>query len=282
MDSILNKSNLYQNTSLNNEPMGETEEKKEKLKENPEKEDEICDTRENSELNSSFLERMKSNPSVLNKNTPDSSESSNLSKNGFQYFSETIKYLKKTSQEIAIDYTISKNYIPKIELIKKKNSLKNNTNKTQSIVVNCQLKLVAIIRLNKNWMKLIYIDPFLRYHCTYFSSESIIFNDNTEKYQSISKDKRDDYEGLKDGSKIEEEIREEKKVKESIEYIKETKQKRKPYYSRYNNRNYENYNYKKQNNYNKNKNYYESNQYKSKYYNYPRCRYRNRFHKYEY
>lgn len=278
MDSTLYKSNFCQLPSLNNEPMGETEEK---IEENQEKEDEICDTRENSELNSSFLERRISNPSVLNQIKQDSSESSNLSQNGFQYFSKTIEYLKKTNPEQAIDYTKSKNYMSKKELFKRRNSFKKYTNQSQFIVVNCPLKLVAVIRLNANLMKLIYIDPFLRYHCTYFSSGCIISNNNTEKYQSISEDKRDDCEGLKKGSNIEED-KEEKKIEDPIEFIKETKQKRKPYYKRYNNRNYGNYYYKKQRTYNNNKNYYETNYYKSKYYNQPNYRYQNRFHKYEY
>ena len=284
MDSTLNKSNFYHLPSLNNEPMGETEEK---IEENQEKEDEICDTRDNSELNSSFLERTISNPSVLNQNTQDSSESSNLSQNGFQYLSKTIGYLKKTNPELSIDYTKSKNYKSKKELIKMRNSEKKGTNQTKFIVINCQLKLVAVIRLNEFWMKLIYIDPFLRYHCTYFSSECIISKNNTEKYQSISKDKRDDNEGLKNGSNLEEEEeeeKEEKKIEKPIEYIKETKHKRKPYYRIYNNRSYGNYYYKKQKTYNKKRNYYENNYYKPKYnyYNQPNFKYQNRFHKYEY
>ena len=292
MDSNLIKSYLENVSSANQEPENKTEEIRESepvFEEEEENEEEICDTRENSEFDNSFIDRRISNTSVLESMFSKVSQSSNLSE-AKQYYSETIENLKNEYKD-EFDYKNSKNYIAKEEYKKiiiteikktKENSQKNlnkrinnsfnkkinlnhnfNTqnNNIQFQRVNYPMNFFSAMRINGIDMKLVYINPIIFYRSVYFSNKCIP-NCNIEKYQEISKDKKGDLRNFKEGSnfkedepKIEEPKNEEIKVEEYKTRSQRMKEKKKYYNRRYGN-NYYNGNRNYQPNYNKNfKNY---------------------------
>ena len=287
MDANLIKSYMGNVSSLNQEPESQTEERTEleREMEEIEKEVEICDTRENSELNSSLLDRTISNTSVLDSRIPKVSIESDLSENGLrQYYSRSIEHLKDELKD-TFDYTKTRNYITKkqfkkmmIALIAEaKKKSKEKKDEIQFTTVNFQFKFVMIIRVNAVINRAFYYNPFLGYHFRDFRNNCIIPNGNTEKSPVISKDKNDAYRNLKEGSnkkdKEEPKIEEPKKDEIEIEEYKTRSQRmneKKRNYKNYGN----NYYGKRTNNYNK-KNYHQSN-YSQNYKNY------NRFNKSEY
>ena len=228
---------------------------------------------ENLNLNNFSLEKGISNTSVSQTDSfPQASKSSDLSKNGIQYyFSETIEIIKQSNPETITEYKKSKNFLPKKCKIQKKNLKKN---KVQFIQINCQLKLYSIIKLKDDLIKAIYIDPFLRYHCYYFPLVSIISSDNTENLQSISEDKKDDNEASEICSNIDK--KEESKLEEQ-EWNYKVRYPRKN-----NNRKHKNKKIGK-NYYKYRNNYYTNNNYNQSYYNnFWSYKYHYKFHKYEY
>ena len=228
--------------------------------------------KENSNLINDYLEKGIANSSVSQTSFPQTSESSDLSKNGIQYyFSETIEYIKQSNPEKTTEYKKSKNFLLKKYKIQA-NNLKEN--KVQFMTVNCQLNLYSIIKLKDDLIKAIYIDPFLRYHCFYFPLVSIISSDNTENMQSISEDKKDDNEASEICSNIDK--KEEPKLKEQ-EWDYKVRYPRKNKNKKFKNKKIENYCYKNRNN------YYRSNNYNQSYYkNYSSYNYHNKLHKHEY
>ena len=256
---------------FDNDSRGKTEEKinKIRIQEDNLSRIDICNTREDSIVSSSILERKISNTSVSQTNSfSQTSESSDLSKNGIQYyFSETIENIKQTNLEKSTEYTKSKNYLPK--KCKTKKNISQNENKTQFMIINCQLRLICTMQLNKEYVKAFYIDPFLRYHCFYFRLKSIISSDNTENIQSISEDKNDDGEAAESHSQME---KKEDQKKEEQELGDKARYPRKQYRKGYKNqnKNSRDYYYQNRNNYYKNNNYN----------NYFSRRSYNHFHKY--
>ena len=266
---------------FNKDSQGRTEEKIDEInshekftkKSNKSNKINLNEIHENSNLNNFSLEKGISNASVSQTDSfPQTSKSSDLSKNGIQYyFSETIENIKQSNSEKITEYKKSKNFLTKKCYIQKKN-LKEN--KVQFIQINCQLKLYSIIKLKEDLIKAIYIDPFLRYHCYYFPLVSIISSDNTENEQSISEDKKDDNEASEICSNIdkkEESKLEEQKWDYKVRYPRKN-----------NNKKYKNK--KIGNNYYKNRNnYYRNNNYNQSYYNnFSSCKYHNKFQKHEY
>ena len=260
---------------------GKTEEKineisiHEKQIEKNDKPNEINITKieKNSNLGVVDLGKVISNASVSQKESfPQTSKSSDLSKNGIQYyFSETIENIKRSNPEKTTEYKKSKNYLLKKCKIQEKKLIEN---KVQFMTQNSQLKIYSITKLNNNLIKVIYIVPFLGYGCFYFPLERIISSDNTENLQSISEDKKDDNEASEICSNFgkNDEIKEEE---QELDY--KARYPRKKYFKKYKNKNTGNYYYKNRNNYYRNNNYHQS------YYpNYSSYKYQNKFHKYEY
>ena len=113
---MLIKSSFDNVSSANQEPESKTEEIRESepvFEEEEENEEEICDTRENSELDISFIDRRTSNTSVFETKIPKDSLSPYLSE-AKQYYFETIENLKNEYKE-EFDYKNTKNYITKEE-----------------------------------------------------------------------------------------------------------------------------------------------------------------------
>lgn len=291
MDKNLIKSCFDNVSCANQEPESKTEEKieSEPIFEEEENEEEICDTRENSEFDNSFIDRKISNTSVLEPKYSKVSLSSNLSGTK-QYYSETIENLKKENKA-EFDYTKTQNYmakdeyfkliLPEIEKAKTKskqnsnkkininNNLNKNLNNIQNKLENVQMKLVKIEIQNQNFLKLIYYNPKAGYRYMLYPYFSIPIR-FTEKHQIIPKDKKDDFRNIKEGSNIKDE--EEPKVEEpkndeiEVEEYKtrsqRMKEKKKYYNKKFRNNNYGN------NYYNGNK-HYQSN-YPKSYKNYNR------------
>ena len=230
MESNINNYSIHSSTCLNIDSQSETGEIIDEItNQENQKEIDICDTRENSELNSSFFERNNSNTSVSKKNDfPQTSESSILSKNGIEnFYSGTINYLKESSADLAIDYSKSRNYLSKKEIerikeLKKEVQKEEQKDKiieekqTQSnagfVTVNCNYKLCQIIKINQYFGKAIYFHPFVGYVWYVFPLKGIISNDNTENNQAISEDKKDDGEASEKCSNLE--IEQEQKIYE--------------------------------------------------------------------
>ena len=117
MDSNLIKSSFDNVSSANQEPESKTEEIRESEpvfeEEEEENEEEICDTRENSELDISFIDRRTSNTSVFETKIPKDSLSPYLSE-AKQYYSGTMENLKNEYKN-GFGYKNTKNYITKEE-----------------------------------------------------------------------------------------------------------------------------------------------------------------------
>lgn len=257
---------------------------------------EICDTRENSELNSSFLERRISNSSssqIVYK--AQTSELANSTENEIQnYYSDTIEYLKKTNPEMAV-YSKSKNYLLKKGNIERKNLIQNQK---QFITINYQFILCNIIKINDYLSQAIYFHPILGYYCFNFPCRSIISNGNTGKNKIISDDekdeikasdissnsnKKDEVDSSETNSNIynknlekngEDQKQEEQKEEEEKEGEQKWENMR---------RNHKRNSYKKFNNNRKRNNYYKNKYHQGSFYNnYAHKKYSNHFHNSEY
>ena len=287
LDSNLIKSFYGISTTMNQngqEPERKTEDNQdqESIIEEQVNGNEICDTRDNSEVNNSFVSRRISNPSVFDASFEEDSESSDLSENGDKqhYYSETIKYLKKL-HKAEFDYSKSKNFMTKKDYkkfieneiskkkLEKQNLKDNRINKPIYInyppfcLINCQI-------LNTYGPVPTFYNPFLGYHWAYFSTKSIIPNGNTEKCPVMPQDKKDDCRNLKEGSttkkeesKIDEPKVDDIEIEEYIPKYQRIKNKKK-----FNAKNNRNNHYKKGNNYNYNNrnNYRQSNYFPNKRY----------------
>ena len=201
----------------------------------------ITITRENSEIDTSIIERNISNASVVfieafKKDT----KSFALSK--MKYFEDSIEYLKRTNPELNIDYTKSKNFVslvlklvkinPKLlssdtilvipvykKRINSKRRKANNMikNKISEDKKRIQYKLVDKKRIGKNgnFVLATYIGTDKRYHIRFFPLKGIISSDNTEKNCVISKDKKEGIETKQTYSNKKKE--EDQKIEESEE-----------------------------------------------------------------
>ena len=287
MDANLIKSYMENVSSLNQEPESQTEERTEleTQMEELENEDEICDTRENSELNSSLVDRTISNTSVLDSRIPKASIESDLSENGLrQYYSGSIEHMKEELKD-TFDYTKTRNYITKKEYKKmmialieeEKKKSKEKKNEIQFKRVNLQFEIVMVIKVNAYINQAIYFNPFLGYRCRYFPNKCIIPNGNTEKSSVISKDKNDAYRNFKEGSnkKDKEEPKIEEPKKDEIEIEEYKTRSQRMHEKKRNYKNYRNNYYGKRTNYYNKKSHPQSN-YRQNYKNY------NRFNKSEY
>ena len=322
MEAYLN-SNSKTLSILSNVPQSNVEEFNEKLENQEEiSELDITITRENSEIDTSIIERNISNASVVfieafKKDT----KSFALSK--MRYFEDSIEYLKRTNPELNIDYTKSKHFVFKESLgindVKLNKRINSKRRKTNNMVKNkisedkkrIQYKLVDKKRIGKNgnFVLATYIGTDKRYHIRFFPLKGIISSDNTEKNCVISKDKKEgietkqtnSYKNKEEDPKIEEPEEEMNQINKGYNSYKNKNYHGYEKYGNYNGNHRKNENYKNHGNYrnNENRNYYESNGYNYKrnnyygtnnyfrknstnYYDGPDYKYNKRFFKYDY
>lgn len=322
MEAYLN-SNSKTLSILSNVPQSNVEEFNEKLENQEEiSELDITITRENSEIDTSIIERNISNASIVfieafKKDT----KSFALSK--MRYFEDSIEYLKRTNPELNIDYTKSKHFVFKESLgindVKPNKRINSKRRKTNNMVKNkisedkkrIQYKLVDKKRIGKNgnFVLATYIGTDKRYHIRFFPLKGIISSDNTEKNCVISKDKKEgietkqtnSYKNKEEDPKIEEPEEEMNQINKGYNSYKNKKYHGYEKYGNYNGNHRKNENYKNHGNYrnNENRNYYESNGYNYKrnnyygtnnyfrknstnYYDGPDYKYNKRFFKYDY
>ena len=294
MEAYLNSNSKTLSIS-SNVPQSNVEEFDEKLENQEEiSELDITITRENSEIDTSIIERNISNASVVfieafKKDT----KSFALSK--MKYFEDSIEYLKRTNPELNIDYTKSKNFVSKESLgkndVKPNKRINSKRRKANNMIKykisedkkRIQYKLVDKKRIGKNgnFVLATYIGTDKRYHIRFFPLKGIISSDNTEKNCVISKDKKEGIETKQTYSnkkKEEDQIIEEPEDEEVNQINNEyNSYKNKKYhgyekYGNYNANHRKNENYKNHGNYmnNENRNYYENYGYNYKRNNYYR------------